>query len=52
MFSTSMKHKGGMFRVPLIDRWVVVLTGPRLIEELRKVPEDELSFDHAMRDVR
>ncbi|KAG1749804.1 cytochrome P450 [Suillus paluster] len=45
------KHKGGMFRVPLIDRWVVVLTGPRLIEELRKVPEDELSFDHAMRDL-
>jgi cytochrome P450 len=45
------KHKGGMFRVPLIDKWVVVLTGPRLIEELRKVPEDELSFDHAMRDL-
>lgn len=45
------KHKGGMFRVPLIDRWVVVLTGPRLIEELRKVPKDELSFDHAMRDL-
>ncbi|KAG1757776.1 cytochrome P450 [Suillus lakei] len=45
------KHKGGMFRVPLINRWVVVLTGPRLIEELRKVPEHELSFDHAMRDL-
>ncbi|KAG2159653.1 cytochrome P450 [Suillus bovinus] len=45
------KHKGGMFRVPLFDKWVVVLTGPRLIEELRKVPEDELSFDHAMRDL-
>lgn len=37
--------------MPLFDKWVVVLTGPRLIEELRKVPEDELSFDHAMRDV-
>ncbi|KAG2057010.1 cytochrome P450 [Suillus hirtellus] len=45
------KHKGGMFKVPLFDKWVVVLTGPRLIEELRKVPEDELSFDHAMRDL-
>ncbi|KAG2085392.1 cytochrome P450 [Suillus discolor] len=45
------KHKGGIFRVPLFDKWVVVLTGPRLIEELRKVPEDELSFDHAIRDL-
>ncbi|KAG0704373.1 cytochrome P450 [Suillus ampliporus] len=45
------KYKGGMFRVPLIDRWVVVVTGPRLVEELRKVPDDELSFDHAMRDL-
>lgn len=51
MFWTSTKHKGDMFRVPLIDKWVVVLTGPRLVEELRKVPEEDLSFDHAVRDV-
>ncbi|KAJ8586523.1 cytochrome P450 [Rhizopogon salebrosus TDB-379] len=44
-------HKGDMFRVPLIDKWVVVLTGPRLVEELRKVPEEDLSFDHAVRDL-
>lgn len=47
----STKHKGGMFRVPLIDRWLVVLTGPRLVEELRTIPEEDLSFDHAVRDV-
>jgi len=47
----STKHKGRMFRVPLIDRWLVVLTGPRLVEELRTIPEEDLSFDHAVRDV-
>jgi hypothetical protein len=35
----------------MMDRWMVVLTGPELVEELRKIPDDKLSFDHAMRDV-
>lgn len=35
-----------------MDRWMVILTGPKLVEELRKIPDDKLSFDHAMRDVR
>ena len=34
-----------------MNRWVVVITGPRLLEELRKIPDERLSFDHAMRDV-
>lgn len=35
----------------MMDRWMVVLTGPKLVEELRRIPDDKLSFDHAMRDV-
>jgi len=35
----------------MVNRWVVVITGPRLLEELRKIPDERLSFDHAMRDV-
>ena len=35
----------------MMNRWVVVITGPRLLEELRKIPDERLSFDHAMRDV-
>ncbi|KAI9461746.1 cytochrome P450 [Boletus coccyginus] len=44
-------HKDKFFKVPMMDRWMVVLTGPELVEELRKIPDDKLSFDHAMRDV-
>lgn len=36
----------------MMDRWVVVLTGPKLVQELRKIPDEKLSFDHAIRDVR
>lgn len=34
-----------------MNRWVVVMTGPRLLEELRKIPDERLSFDHAQQDV-
>ncbi|KAI6047793.1 cytochrome P450 [Pisolithus marmoratus] len=34
-----------------MDRWMVVASGPRLLDELRKIPDDKLSFDHAVQDV-
>ncbi|KAH7930529.1 cytochrome P450 [Leucogyrophana mollusca] len=45
------KYKGGVFKVPMLDRWLVVMTGPQLVDALRKVPDEELSFDHAMQDL-
>lgn len=46
------QYKDSFFKVPTMNRWVVVITGPRLLEELRKIPDERLSFDHAMQDVR
>ncbi|KIJ65009.1 hypothetical protein HYDPIDRAFT_187429 [Hydnomerulius pinastri MD-312] len=45
------RHKDTFFRVPMMDRWTVVLTGTELVEELRKIPDEKLSFDHAMQDL-
>lgn len=45
------QHKEGFFKVPMIDRWVVVVSGPRLLDELRKISDEKLSFDHAMQDI-
>ncbi|THH31099.1 hypothetical protein EUX98_g3096 [Antrodiella citrinella] len=44
------KYKGGAFKVPQLFRWEVIVTGPKLIEELRKAGDDELSFDEAVAD--
>ncbi|KIP05259.1 hypothetical protein PHLGIDRAFT_490945 [Phlebiopsis gigantea 11061_1 CR5-6] len=41
------KHKGGVFRVPLIDRWLVVITGSTLVDEVQRMPPDKVSFAHA-----
>ena len=39
------------FKVADRYRWIVVLGGHQHIEELRKAPDDELSFHHASNDV-
>ncbi|KAI0937289.1 hypothetical protein AcV5_005232 [Taiwanofungus camphoratus] len=38
------KYKGSVFKVPRLDQWIVVVCGAKMNEELRRVPEDELSF--------
>lgn len=35
----------------MIDRWVVILSGNALLDELRKLPEDVMSFTQAANQV-
>jgi hypothetical protein len=46
-----LQFKGKVFKVATLDKWVVVVCSPKLIDELRKAPDDELSFDGAVVDV-
>jgi len=46
------KYRGGMFKIPIIDRWLVLVTGPELISELSRAPEKELSMSAATAEVR
>ena len=43
---------GGVFKIALFDKWLVVISGRKLIEDLRKRPDDEVSFTEAIEDVR
>ncbi|KAI0095013.1 cytochrome P450 [Irpex rosettiformis] len=38
------KYKGKVFKIPMPDRWLVVVTGTRLVDELQKLPDDYASF--------
>ena len=40
-----------MFKIAMQDRWLVLLTSPQDIEEMRKVPEDKADFISAAMDV-
>ncbi|KAI0640041.1 cytochrome P450 [Trametes polyzona] len=44
------KYYGSVFKVPLLDQWVVVVSGPKMVDELRRRPDDELSFTESVAD--
>lgn len=44
------KYFGAAFKIPLISRWAIVITGPEMIEEVRMASDDELSFNEAISD--
>lgn len=44
-------EKYRVFRVPLIHRWDVIISGSELVEELRASKEEELSIREAFNEV-
>ena len=40
-----------MFKVALMDQWMVVVSGHKLVEDMRRRPDDELSFTEAIESV-
>lgn len=40
-----------IFRVAMINRWLVIVSGAQMNEELRKFPDEEMSFVDAVEDV-
>ncbi|KIJ13827.1 hypothetical protein PAXINDRAFT_13375 [Paxillus involutus ATCC 200175] len=40
-------HKGAPFKVARLYRWLVVVSGPQFVEDVRKASDDELSFAEA-----
>ena len=45
------QHKNGVFKVPELERWHVIVTSPKLVEEVRKAPEDVLSLSYFLDEV-
>ncbi|KAI0334068.1 cytochrome P450 [Cubamyces sp. BRFM 1775] len=38
------KYYGSAFKVAMFDQWLVIISGPKLVEDVRRRPDDELSF--------
>ncbi|KAG7094523.1 hypothetical protein E1B28_005352 [Marasmius oreades] len=45
------KYPGQAFKVPLLDRWLVIISGRDMLEDLRKATDDQLSFKEAFRQI-
>ncbi|KAF8665785.1 hypothetical protein AX16_000232 [Volvariella volvacea WC 439] len=44
------KYYGSAFKLPMLTQWMVVVSGPKMVDELRKAPDDVLSFNEAVAD--
>jgi len=45
------EYRGEMFKMPLMGRWLVVVTTHQLISEVSRAPEKELSMNEATAEV-
>ena len=46
-----MQYRDGIFKIPYLNSWHVVVSGPKLIDELRQAKDHELSFQEAVAEV-
>ena len=49
--SSSTQYYGSTFRVAFFDRWLVIVSGPKLVDEILKLPDDEASFMESAEEV-
>ncbi|KAI9060502.1 cytochrome P450 [Trametes sanguinea] len=49
-YKASAYH-GSVFKVAMMDQWLVVVSGPELVDELRKRPDNELSFHEGIGEI-
>ena len=48
----ALQYKGRAFKVANFNRWLVIVSGPNLIDDVRKAADHELSFLDAANEVR
>ena len=48
----AIQSKPGLFKFANFKQWVVVPSGPELIEDVRRATDDVLSIREPLRDVR
>ena len=46
-----MQYYGKSFRVALWDQWMVVVSGTKMIDDLRKRSDEEFSFQEGLEQV-
>ena len=52
MLTRMMQYRGSAFKVALLDQWMVIVSGSKMVDELRKRPDEELSFIEGVEEVR
>ena len=51
-FDSQTRKRLGLFKIATFRGWMVLASNPELIEDVKKAPEDILSFRVPVREVR
>ena len=51
IFDLSGQYHGSIFKIPMLTQWMVVVTGPQLIEDVQRASDDQLSSNDAFAEV-
>lgn len=51
LLNLHVEHRGGVFKVALVDRWLVVITGKKLVDEVSGKRDDQMSMLHGEADL-
>jgi hypothetical protein len=46
-----IQYRGSIFKIPMLTQWMIVATGPELIEDMRRASDDQLSASDAFAEV-
>lgn len=46
------KYKSAIFRIPMVDKWAVIVSENKSIDDIRQARDEDLSFYDAVNDVR
>ncbi|KAF9559724.1 cytochrome P450 [Agrocybe pediades] len=42
------KYYGTAFKIPIMSRWLVIISGPQMVDDIRRAGNDVMSFDDAV----
>ena len=45
------QFRPGIFKIATFNRWIVVVCGTKFVEELRKAPDTDVSYEEAVNEV-
>jgi hypothetical protein len=47
----ASQYYGTAFRVPTMSKWMIIVSSPQMVDDIRKADDDQVSFREAVSDV-
>lgn len=49
--SPLRQYRDSTFKISNIGRWIVMVSGPQMLDDIRRASEDQISFEDAVGEV-